>query len=187
MAILFDKVGPIRDGLTLDDAERENLEWDVFVSHKSDDIDEALSVAKCIRSFDLTAWVDVLDPNIGGDALDLDNYIERVMFRSFSLMAVVTDVTHQSWWVPFEIGIAFELRRYLASYTERLTELPSFLEKRPRITNHIKLHEWCEKIKELKQKPRTDNVYLADGLTFLKANSADTYRAEMQNMARMFR
>ena len=49
MATLFDKVGPVRDGLTLDDAERENLDWDVFVSHRSDDIDEALSIAQSIN------------------------------------------------------------------------------------------------------------------------------------------
>ena len=49
----------------------------------------------------------VVDTNITGDSPSLDDYIERVLSRTFSLLALVTDVTHESWWVPFEIGLAF--------------------------------------------------------------------------------
>ena len=176
--------------LTLIEAVQQGYEWDVFVSHKSDDEDKAVEVAKCIQTYgkqyELSAWVDVLDPNIHGDGPDLDRYIERVLVRSFSLLAVVSDTTHQSWWVPFEIGVSFELRKYMASYVERPIELPSFLQKHPRVADHDSLHKWCDKIGELKRKPKPDTVYVDERL-FTKVHTKSTYISEMRAMADTFR
>ena len=63
MARLFMETTGERE-ISLREAVRERLEWDVFVSHKSDDIDKALDLARCIQSEGLSAWMDVLDTNI---------------------------------------------------------------------------------------------------------------------------
>ena len=44
--------------LTLEDARAEGLTWDVFVSHTTSDDDLAEEVARCVRNFGLTVWVD---------------------------------------------------------------------------------------------------------------------------------
>ena len=78
--------------------------------------------------------------------------IEAAISRSTSLMAVVTDVTNESWWVPFEIGLAYDMDKQLASYCEEQdgVEIPSFLWRWPLVQDHDDLHEWCNKMKVMK-------------------------------------
>ncbi len=185
MARLFMETAGERE-ISLREAVLERLEWDVFVSHKSDDIGDALDLARCIQSEGLSAWVDVLDPNVSGDSPTLDDYIERVLSRTFSLLALVTDVTHESWWVPFEIGLAYELRRYLSSFAERSVLLPSFLEKHPRLARHEDLHRWCDRLKQLKAKSQPECVLLLEGRAVM-AEDRGAYLAEMSSMTTAFR
>ena len=124
---------------------------DVFVSHKSDDEDKAKEVAACIDTYGLRTWLDVTDLRDQEDDEAMVDRIEAAITRSFSLMAIVTDVTNESWWVPFEIGIAYDMQKQLASYCEQQkhVEIPSFLWRWPLIQNHGDLHEWCRRIKSM--------------------------------------
>ena len=123
------------DSVSIQDATQRGLSWDVFVSHKSNHTPIALNVAHAIQSRGLSAWVDAAYPTID-DGPDLAEHIARVLDRSFSLLAVATRSTRESWWVPFEIEIAFDMRKYLASYGEKALN-PSFVAKWPSIpTTH---------------------------------------------------
>lgn len=121
---------------------------DVFVSHKSDDKEKAEDVARCIVTSGLSVWIDTVD--IGGTADDKEmvRRIDAAIARASSLIAVVTQVTNESWWVPFEIGLAYEKEKQLASYCERphQVEFPSFLWSWPLVRNHSDLHRWCQHI-----------------------------------------
>ena len=124
---------------------------DVFVSHKSDDEEKAVEVAHCIRSCGLTPWLDVVDLE---DEIDDEKMVDRIqdaISQSFSLMAVVTNITNESWWVPFEVGIAHDMCKQLASYCENPEDvgLPSFLMRWPLVRNHDALHDWCTMINDL--------------------------------------
>ena len=185
MARLFMETAGERE-ISLREAVQERLEWDVFVSHKSDDIRQALDLARVIQSEGLSSWVDVLDPNVTGDGSMLDDYIEHVLSRTFSLLALVTDVTHESWWVPFEIGLAFELRRYLSSFAKRNVQLPSFLEKHPRLAAHQDLKRWCVRLKQLKKKSRPDRVLLLEGHAVM-AEDRRAYLTAMYQLTADFR
>lgn len=103
---------------------------DVFVSRKSQDSPLAAKVAAAIRGNGLNVWLDVADPNIGNAGPDLAEYIQGVLRHSKALMAVVTTNTQGSWWVPFEIGMAFELPRWLSSFGRQSLN-PEFLLKWP--------------------------------------------------------
>jgi hypothetical protein len=46
-------------------------------------------------------------------------------------MAVVSEVTKLSWWVPWEIGVATERRYPLATFGAGRCELPDYLRKWP--------------------------------------------------------
>ncbi len=184
MATLFNEATGGRE-ITLAQAIDEQLEWDVFLSHKSNDVDEAVKLAERIRSHGLSAWVDELDPNVTGDYPTLDEYIESVLSRTFSLLALVTDVTHESWWVPFEIGLAFELRRYLSSFVAGGVNLPSFLEKHPRLADYAGLRRWCMMLKQLKAQRQPETIVLAEH--DVEAVSRDAYLTTMRGLARDFR
>jgi len=42
--------------------------------------------------------------------------IQAVISRSYCLLAIVTNATNKSWWVPFEIGAAWDMKKYLSTY-----------------------------------------------------------------------
>lgn len=125
---------------------------DVFVSHKSDDESKAMAVARCVKELGLTAWVDAIDMEGATDNEQMVNRIQEAISRASSLIAVVTNVTNESWWVPFEIGLAYEKEKDLATYCEDAAKvhLPSFLWSWPLVKDHHDLHRWCESIMETK-------------------------------------
>lgn len=136
---------------------------DVFVSHKSDDKDKAEDVARCIVTSGLSVWIDTVD--IGGTADDIEmvRRIETAIARASSLIAVVTQVTNESWWVPFEIGLAYEKEKQLASYCEspHQVEFPSFLWSWPLVQNHNDLHKWCRHVKATKSTYPRSSISIA--------------------------
>ena len=131
-----------REWIQLDAALTRFATWDVFVSHKSNDAARAVQIAERISKNGLSAWVDVADPTVVRDGPDLADYIRRVLASSRSLLALVTSATSESWWVPFEIGIAFEQKKLLASHGNR-SRLPSFLSKWPNVQTDEELDRWC--------------------------------------------
>lgn len=137
-----------RNTISLDTALTRFTRWDVFVSHKSNDSKKAVQVAERISKNGLSAWVDVADPTGVRDGPDLADYIRRVLASSQSLLALVSSATKESWWVPFEIGIAFEQQKLLASYGSRAS-LPSFLYKWPNVQTDSQLDNWCRELASL--------------------------------------
>lgn len=134
--------------IQLDTALSAYTSWDVFVSHKSDDTAKALQIAERISRNGLSVWVDIADSNVARDGPELADYIRRVLKSSRSLLALVTSATKESWWVPFEIGLAFEQQRLLASYGNEAS-LPSFLYKWPNVRTETQLDHWCEELQTL--------------------------------------
>ena len=141
---------------------------DVFVSHQSGDSDLAGKVAAAVQVNGLSVWLDLIDSGVTGDGPDLAGHIQAVLRQSTALLAVVTTNTQRSWWVPFEIGIAFELSRYLASYGDRRLN-PSFLAKWPNVPDVPKdrpdlndqLGSWSARLKRLSRAPARSS-YLAE-------------------------
>ena len=126
----------------------------VFVSHKSDDREQAEEVAIKIAKCGLTAYLDIWDPNVDGDGPELVDYINAVISCCNSLIAVISRNTVNSWWVPLEIGIAITRELHLGSFlvpTVRNTTLtsyemkqyfPSYLWKWPVLTSITDLEYW---------------------------------------------
>ena len=171
------------ESLTLEAAEYRRLTWDVFLSHKSDDKLLAEDIAEQIQDNDLSVWLDTqrLPPDADGPHLAAD--IRRVISKSLALMAVVTDVTRESWWVPFEIGLAFTMKRYLASYGSN-GKLPTFLSQWPRVRNNEALDSWCRHVHRLKGKHRP--TYLSEAVRIGDSQRRD-YVIDMSLMRNFFR
>ena len=173
----------ITESLTLEAATKRNLTWDVFISHTTEDDDLAEDVAMCIQSFGLTAWIDSDHLNRKDDGPSMASTIQRVIRRSYCLLAVVTSTTSESWWVPFEIGVASDMDKFLSTYGDPRMSLPSFLAAWPRVRNHGDLHLWCD---EVKKKKATYKPIIHEASVEVGHEQLSNYTSEMEAMVRMF-
>ena len=129
--------------------EARSLEFkgiDVFISHKQEDATLAKRVGGILFEEGLHSYLDVWDPNIT-DALELEEYIRSVIRRADVLLAVITEKTKLSWWVPFEIGAARESKSQIASYVRlggTRRSLPSYMRSWPRMASERELRGWAQ-------------------------------------------
>ena len=104
----------------------------VFLSHKQQDEPIAAAIAHRLRTqHDVDCYLDVFDPHASkaGDALG--DYIRYRLGQCSDLMAVVSDRTKESWWVPWEIGVATEKDHPISTFAGDQCELPTYLKKWP--------------------------------------------------------
>jgi len=80
----------------------------IFISHTTRDDELAKKVFwRLNRIHDITCYIDDMDKALLVDRLR----------KCDTLLAVVTENTKGSWWVPFEIGTAREMPRVISSFT----------------------------------------------------------------------
>lgn len=103
----------------------------VFISHKRADADVALRVAHRVQSRGLETYVDLIDDALVKDGPGLADHLLRRLSDCQQLIAVVSEETKTSWWVPWEIGVGSEKGFRMASFCARATSLPSYLVKWP--------------------------------------------------------
>jgi hypothetical protein len=102
----------------------------VFISHKKEDKESALKIAAYLKQHDILSYVDALDPTLQTTDDITKTLIDRISLCTH-LMAVVSQYTEKSWWVPFEIGVGTEKDRRITSYQLTTVNLPDFLTKWP--------------------------------------------------------
>jgi hypothetical protein len=104
----------------------------VFVSHQKGDSEIASAVAARLRlSHQIDCYIDIIDTNLLKSGESLGEYLRSEMGKCTQLIAVVSENTKVSWWVPWEIGIATEKEFPLATYLGANTSTPEYLQKWP--------------------------------------------------------
>lgn len=103
----------------------------VFISHKDKDSRKAVEIHNFLKRYGISSYVDVLD----GSTRTTDNITDTITKRMnmcTHLIAVMSNETVKSWWVPFEVGEAtFGLRR-ISSYDMGCGyQFPEYLKKWP--------------------------------------------------------
>lgn len=121
----------------------------VFVSHKSEDSLIAGRVAeKLWRPPRLASYIDLADKGLPDNKHDLGEHFRDRLRQCTNLMAVISQKTKGSWWVPFEIGIATELEYPLATYLVDVTEIPDYLKKWPYLTSDRDLDTYATTVEK---------------------------------------
>ena len=116
----------------------------VFVSHYNEDSELAKQIASWIRDIGMTAFLDIDDPNLPKkDGVEMADYIKGVINESHGLVVVTSGRTVNSWWVPYEIGVADQKDLVLATYILDKINLPSYLSKWPMLSSKESLEYWC--------------------------------------------
>lgn len=119
----------------------------VFISHKQVDAPQAKYIADRLKNVhQIDSYLDVIDSVINKTGEALADYIREQLGRCTQLLAVVSPATKDSWWVPWEIGVATEKDYPLATYGGSAT-LPEFLQKWPVLKNdqHLDLYAQASK------------------------------------------
>ena len=78
----------------------------VFISHKNIDAQAAIQLQTAFSRNGVTTYLDLLDSSIAGGGKELTDHIKKNLNACTDLIVVMTEHTKESWWVPFEIGMA---------------------------------------------------------------------------------
>lgn len=119
----------------------------VFLSHKREDSLIAAGIASTLEAGGLSVYLDVIDNNINKDGPDLADYLRTQMETCSQLLAVISPVTTTSWWVPWEIGVATEKERFLASFVANNATVPDYLRKWPYLRTQSDLQLYIQQSK----------------------------------------
>lgn len=127
----------------------ESREICVFISHRTLDDDAALAIAHYIvNRLNIDVYIDDDDRPLrtavaAQNYEEIVRYIEKGIFTSTHLLAVLSSRTIESWWVPFEIGSARQKRLSIAYLLlEDVTYIPEYLLITTRLKDHFELNSW---------------------------------------------
>ncbi len=107
----------------------------VFISHKQEDEEVALRVFNHLKNLKVDAYLDLIDNEIYFKGKHLTDHIKKRLNECTDLLVILSDKTKESWWVPFEIGMASEKDFPIVNYLSEGIKLPDYLEYWPRLKN----------------------------------------------------
>jgi hypothetical protein len=101
----------------------------VFISHKRDDEDAARRVRSLLEQNHIPSFLDCVDANITPASTPqyVTDHILGHLADCTHIIPVVSGVTPGSWWVPFEIGVAMDMGKAVATYMIAEVQVPEFL------------------------------------------------------------
>ena len=103
----------------------------IFISHKDKDTSAALRINNYLKRHGISSYVDVLDSSTKTTD-DITSTITARMNECTHLIAVMSNDTVKSWWVPFEVGEATFGMRRISSYDLGCGyQFPEYLRKWP--------------------------------------------------------
>ncbi|MFZ6681947.1 toll/interleukin-1 receptor domain-containing protein [Undibacterium sp. Tian12W] len=120
----------------------------IFISHQRVDSDLALSLSyRLLTTHCIPTYLDVIDPAVSSTGDALADHVKDELGKCTQLLAVVSEATQASWWVPWEIGIATEKDFPLATYAGGYASIPEYLRKWPylRSTSDLDLYATASK------------------------------------------
>ena len=135
----------------------------IFISHQRADSDLAMEIAGRLRSpHGIDVYLDVYDPDATTTGDALGDHIRTQLGLCQQLLAVVSARTAASWWVPWEIGIATEKERPIATYSRESTALPVYLKKWPYLSSIAALDKYAAVVKKTSETTELRKAYLAE-------------------------
>lgn len=121
----------------------------VFISHKSEDKVTAIKIKNRLSELGVNSFLDVVDLEHDLEPEELTNRLKLKMEESSDLLAVVSDVTEKSWWVPFEIGMAAHVNLPMVSFLKEglVKKLPGYLRIWPSLSGIETLKAYADQVK----------------------------------------
>ncbi|WP_048035448.1 toll/interleukin-1 receptor domain-containing protein [Brevibacillus brevis] len=116
----------------------------IFISHKQEDCDTAIRIANYLLLHNIDYYLDVLDKQLSGSGDNLTNHLRNKLSECSHLIAVLSENTKLSWWVPFEIGLATEKEYPISSFVTfpKQDQIPEYLWKWPLLKSKNDLDQY---------------------------------------------
>ena len=140
-------------------------QYDIFISHKGDDTPLAEYAGGILYENGLSVYLDRWDPAVDGDSSELESHLREIIRETPSILAVVTEHTPMSWWVPFELGVARETGSQIGTFlrvnegTSNVVRLPSYLATWPILTSALELGAWASVLATAKYGSTSGTVF----------------------------
>jgi hypothetical protein len=116
----------------------------VFISHQKQDSEVSAVIATRLKTYhQIDSYLDVIDPFLSKPGEDLADHIRVQMGKCTQLLAVISNATRLSQWVPWEIGVATEKDFPLATYSDTTNSIPEFLQRWPVLTSQTALDQYA--------------------------------------------
>ncbi|MCM8739996.1 MULTISPECIES: toll/interleukin-1 receptor domain-containing protein [Pseudomonas] len=119
----------------------------VFISYRHMDRPQAMAINSRLMQANIKTYLDVLDPE-SQTTDDITGVITRNITECTHLLAVVSEKTALSWWVPFEIGEATISNRRICSFRTGPAQLPLYLDKWPKLSTDNDLNFFIDAYRE---------------------------------------
>lgn len=119
----------------------------IFLSHQKADSVAALAIKNHLKTrHGIDCYLDVIDPTVKS-VEDLADHVRQELAQCTQLLAIISEATKTSWWVPWEIGVATEKDYPLATFGNNIT-IPEYLKKWPYLRSMTDLDKYAEASQE---------------------------------------
>ena len=123
----------------------------------------------------ITSYLDVIDSTLDLSSDNLTDHVRTELGKCTQLLAVVSEATHASWWVPWEIGIASEKNFPLATYDGGKTSIPDYLRKWPYLRSTVDLDHYAAASKIAASEFQKKRAYIVESMA-RESSVKDFYR-----------
>ena len=160
----------------------------IFISHKHDDEYMARKVYNRVKlQHGYDAYMAAVDEEHLKDNQELAKTLLDRISECQRIIAVISDHTKLSWWVPWEIGIGYAKKYNMASYIEYYKDsldLPSYIDDWPILTDLDSVDKYCN-LSRHSAAGDSQRVQLMEGRTVVKSQiplmSSDEFHQKLKS------
>jgi hypothetical protein len=155
----------------------------VFISYRHMDRAYAININTRLIQANIKTYLDVLDAE-SQTTDDITGVITRNISECTHLLAVVSEKTALSWWVPFEIGEATITNRRICSFKTGPTELPLYLDKWPKLSSERDIEFFIDAYRNemtVKRSMSLESVTGSESVRSVNRTNADRFHTDLKS------
>ncbi len=168
-------------------SKNDDLGTCVFISHKSTDTEVAAAIAAYIKDCGIDVYIDVNDEGLqiasqNNDSQEIVSHIQKGLRLSTHVLALISDDTKESWWVPYEIGYGDKAGKEISSMLLEQDEVDNFPDYLKISRRLFSIADFMDFITKLKRKKAGDVVIseTAESLRLPDINKVSKYIKEVK-------
>lgn len=156
----------------------------VFISYRHTDRLYAMTINDRLERANIKTYLDVLDTE-SLETDDITAVITRNITECTHLLAVVSQETAQSWWVPFEIGEATISNRRICTYKIGHSDLPLYLDKWSTLSGEADINFFIDAYREEKLSSRSMGLEsFSESIRSVYKRDADVFHGNLKSRIR---
>lgn len=159
----------------------------VFISHKDCDSQLAIQINNYLTRKGVITYLDALDNSIDltRGSKELTNYLRNEIQDSTDILVIMSEDTKNSWWVPFEIGMASDQNLPIVTFLRDYVPLPEYLDYWPCIRSLNDIDKYINITKRRILRERIIEQSITKRENFSTVNSRiDKYYSELKRNLR---